>query len=210
MELFDLKSVPSWLGAGIVSAAVAALAYVFRIFLDWIGAVRERHRQRRSALVQLQSLLRAAKASFDTQQKHVRSLFESIPERDANAPSLELGYEDFLTKAHPLMTAEERERHGIIRGYTEHVLRPTNAAMLEWIKRDTFFGSQAGEGVLGALAKNLAALEIHLLMWNAKYEVWIPGRPDHALVYLDDEEEHGIAFPHGIDSVVDRALAEMK
>lgn len=210
MEFFDLKSVPSWLGAGVISAAVAALAYVFRSFLDWIGAARERHRQRRSALVQLQSLLRAAKASFETQQKHVRGLCESIPKRDTNAPSLDQGYEDFLTKAHPLMTAEERERHSIVRGYTQHVLRPTNAAMLQWIKQDTFFGSQAGEGALGSLAKNLAALEIHLLMWNAKYEVWIPDRPAHALVYLDDEEEHGIGFPHGIDRTVDQVLAEMK
>jgi hypothetical protein len=210
MNFGDMSVVPSWLGAGIVSAAIAALAYVLRSFLDWIASVRERHRERRSALVQLQSLLRVAKAGFFTQQKQVRKLCDAVRQRDRRAPRSDEGYEDFMSRAHASMDADEKHLHGIIRGFTEHVLHPANTEMLKWLRDDSYFKAQSGDGVLGHLARSLANLEIHLMMWKAKYEVWIPGQPAHALVYLDDEEEHGISFPHGIDAEVDKALSGMK
>jgi hypothetical protein len=43
-------------------------------------------------------------------------------------------------------------------------------------------------------------------MWNAKFEAWIPRHPTHALVYLDDESEHGIGFPHKITDVLEVIL----
>jgi hypothetical protein len=56
------------------------------------------------------------------------------------------------------------------------------------------------------LATQLTALEPHLLMWLAKYEIWIPDRWEHALVYLNDEEKHGVPFPEGIERTIHRAL----
>jgi hypothetical protein len=50
---------------------------------------------------------------------------------------------------------------------------------------------------------------LHLRLWHAKYEAWIPGHPRHALVYLADEEQHGIGFPGGLDQVVDEVLREL-
>jgi hypothetical protein len=210
MNSIDLSSVPGWLGTGIFSAGIAALAFVLRSFIDWIAQIRERHRQRRSSLVQLRSLLRVAKVGFQTQNKQVRELCKRVIARDANAPSQEEGYESFLSRAYRLMDADEKNLHSIVRGYTDHVLKPANAALLKWINDDSYFKSQTGDGSAGKLARSLAALEIHLLMWHAKYEVWIPTNPTHALVYLDDESEHGIGFPHGIDEQVDATLAEMK
>jgi hypothetical protein len=71
------------------------------------------------------------------------------------------------------------------------------------------------------LAEELFALEIHLTLWHAKFESWIPGHPEHALVYLDDEKAHGLGFPTpregsdrvamlGVDAEVSRALKELQ
>jgi len=181
---FLKDAVPTWFGAGVLSAGIAAFAFAFRSLWDWISTVRERRRHRLSDLIQLQSLLRASKAAFDIQQKHVRHLLAAVQRRDANAASLDGGYEEFLSHSFHLMDPEEKELHTLIRGYTEHVLRPTNAALLEWVKKEWYFRSQTGEGTFGRLAKSLAELEIHLLMWNAKYEVWIPAQPKHALEHF--------------------------
>jgi len=48
---------------------------------------------------------------------------------------------------------------------------------------------------LGKLAVFLAQLEAHLVLWVAKYEAWISDQPEHALVFLADEEKHGVGFP---------------
>jgi hypothetical protein len=47
----------------------------------------------------------------------------------------------------------------------------------------------------GSLAHFLAQLEAHLILWVAKYEAWIPDHPQHALVFLADEERQGVGFP---------------
>jgi hypothetical protein len=36
----------------------------------------------------------------------------------------------------------------------------------------------------------------------AKFEYWIPDKPERALVFMADENEHGIGFPLGIDDLV--------
>jgi hypothetical protein len=40
----------------------------------------------------------------------------------------------------------------------------------------------------------------------AEYAVWIPDTASHALVYLNDEERHGVPFPHGIDDTIRQAI----
>lgn len=57
------------------------------------------------------------------------------------------------------------------------------------------------------LSELLNQLDAHLLLWLAKYEGWIPNRPDHALVYLADEEEHGLGFPNGIEETLAAVLS---
>jgi hypothetical protein len=42
-----------------------------------------------------------------------------------------------------------------------------------------------------------------------KYETWIPRNPKHALVYMADEQQHGLGFPDGIDQLVDEVLKEL-
>lgn len=63
-----------------------------------------------------------------------------------------------------------------------------------------------GKGLNTRLADKLAALEVHLQLWQAKYSVWIPENLTHSLVYLADEEEHGVGFPRGIENDVQELL----
>ena len=57
------------------------------------------------------------------------------------------------------------------------------------------------------LAKLLNDLDCHLTLWLAKHDGWLPGRPDHALVYLVDEEKHGLGFPRGPDQAVEEVVS---
>jgi hypothetical protein len=75
--------------------------------------------------------------------------------------------------------------------------------MLDWPQADTDYRNAKGKsGVEATLAVLLNQLDAHVLLWLAKYEAWIPDQPHHALVYLDDEEKHGVRFPPGLDATV--------
>lgn len=105
------------------------------------------------------------------------------------------------------MATEDKELHALIRSITVNSLHPSNTALTAWLDSDSYFKAQyAKPGALGALAKGLAQLQQHLILWHAKYAMWIPDHPDHALVYLADEEQHGIGFPVGLDQTVDEVL----
>jgi hypothetical protein len=54
-------------------------------------------------------------------------------------------------------------------------------------------------------AKQLNRLELHLNLWRDKYNVWMKNEK-HCVVYLDDEIQHGVGFPTGIEDMVDEAL----
>jgi len=98
------------------------------------------------------------------------------------------------------MTDEERQLHLLIRTMTVHTFRPLNQSLLEWLRADRYFRAVSpSDRRLGGLALVLAQLEAHLVLWVAKYEAWIPQHPEHALVFLADEERHGVGFPKGRD-----------
>ena len=204
----NLMRFPEWLGAAVIGAVVAALGYVGKLIIEsWLG-IREAQNARRARLVELQSLLRAAWVSFTVQNNHAKRLLLMIRKDHPELIGIEEGYERLFTKAHELFTPDEKGLHAIIRSITVHSLRPTNQSLSSWLKSDTYFKAQKpSQAILGQLAQKLAALEAHLILWHAKYETWIPDTPQHALVYLADEEEHGIGFPSGIDEVVRKALA---
>lgn len=203
----NLMQVPEWLGAAVIGAVVAALGYVGKLIIESWQAIREAQNTRRARLVELQSLLRAAWVSFAVQNNHAQRLLSTVREKHPNLRITEEGYERAFSNAYRVFTPDEKELHAIIRSITIHSLRPTNLSLSNWLKSDTYFKAQKpSQAILGELAEKLGALEAHLILWHAKYETWIPDTPEHALVYLADEEEHGIGFPTGIDEVVRKAL----
>jgi hypothetical protein len=202
-----LVKVPEWLGAAVIGALVAALGYVGKLIIESWQGIREAQNARRARLVELQSTLRAAWVSFAVQNNHAKRLLLMIQETHPDLIATEEGYERMFSKAFKVFTPDEKELHAIIRSITVHSLRSTNESLSNWLKSDTHFKSQKrSQGILGELAEKLAALEAHLILWHAKYEAWIPDNPEHALVYMADEEGHGVGFPSGIDEVVRKAL----
>lgn len=204
----SLTLIPEWLGVAVIGAVIAATGYVGKLIVEsWIG-IREAQNARRARLIELKSLLNATRVSFAVQNNHANRLLSMIRKTHPELKGMDEGYERAFTRAYSVFTPDEKELHAIIRSITIHSLRPVNHSLSKWLQNDTYFKAQKlSRATLGELAGKLAALEAHLVLWHAKYETWIPDTPEHSLVYLADEEEHGIAFPSGIDEVVNKTLA---
>lgn len=180
----------------LVGAAIAVAGYAGKSVIAWWKG-REKERAKTIAQLEaLQWLLHASGALFIIQQDQVKRLMKSL---EANHPAQFAGgggYEEVMMRCHPEMNAEELALHGVIHAYTEHSLRKVNQAVSDWLRADSTFKT----GVVACkrrreLAQELFALEIHLLLWHAKFESWIPGHPERALVYLADEKAQGLGFP---------------
>jgi hypothetical protein len=191
MDLF-----PEWFRTPLIAAIIAALGYVAKLAIEELSRWRSIGRERRSNLVALQSLLLASKRVFEIQNELVRRLSNEI---EATHPDLTGPYDEILASAYTRMDERQKLIHGLIRAYTMNAMRPLNLAMIDWLARDTHF-----KGSTDDLASNLQTLEAHLLLWRAKYEFWIPDKPERAFVYMLDESEHGIGFPMGIEGLIER------
>jgi hypothetical protein len=203
----DLTSVPEWLGAAVLAAALAAVGFVGKHIIEWVSSVLAMRRARRAQLLNLLCLLRGSAALYGVQTELRDRLFDALSTRDPQVSQTKGGYEAAFSVAFQGMTDDERDIHALVRGYTINGLKPLNEAALDWLRRDVEFKfPRKGSNAYRELSQKLLALESHLLMWLAKYAVWIPDAPCHALVYLADEEKHGVAFPTGIEATIEGIL----
>ena len=201
-----LATLPSWFGTAVLGAVLATVGFVAKQLLEWLGTVRKGARERRARLVTLLSMLNATAAIFRAQAKLRDRLTDLLDQRSSAEPASH-GYERSLTLAFQSMTPAERELHDLVRAYTIHGLQPLNEAILAWLAADSDFKlNRSWRTTRKALARQLGALETHLLLWRAKYLVWIPDAPEHALVYLGGEERHGVPFPTGVERTIERTL----
>lgn len=203
-----LQQFPSWLGTAIFGAAVAIFGFVAKQGLSWLGEIRADHRAQRARLIDLWSLLRASGAVFLTQRAQADNLANAIVSRLGPQALHRDGLDATFSAEYSRMTPPERALHDIIRSTTIHAMRPLNEAILSWLTTDTTFRTSHNHRRFGrrALAAALGELETHLRIWCAKYSVWIPDHPDHALVYLADEMQHGPGFPPDLEAQVARVL----
>ncbi len=208
--MIDVNSVPGWLGTAMAGAVVAALGYVAKLAVDGWSAWRRLRAERLGRLLELASLLHASSEGFFYQRRLVDRLEESLRGNHPEIAPDRSGFERHFAQAFDSFTPDEVELHGLIRSMTEHSLRPTNQAMSVWLQSDlTCRTARAATGTRGELAAKLNQLDTHLRLWHAKYEAWIPEDPQHALVYLADEENHGIGFPPRLDETVEKLLGEL-
>ncbi|HPE63492.1 MAG TPA: hypothetical protein PLQ49_05230 [Methanothrix sp.] len=215
----------SWLVAAVATSAFAIFTFAAQKIVESRFAVAEAKiakqekleelkLSRLAQLKKLQSLLRASHAVYNIQAKKRNELNKLVKRDFPQITKTGVGYEDNLSKAYPLFDSEIHsehiELHKIIRGYTIYAIRPLNLAVLNWLQDDTYFKSRLNDkNSLGELANKLANLEIHLLLWIAKYEMWIPKSPEHCLVYMADEKDHGLGFPKGIENLIEEVLVEL-
>src|SRR5262249_59899007 len=125
---------------------------------------------------------------FEIKNERVRELCKKI---GAETPGIRgSSYDEILARGYPRLDERQKLMHGLIRAYTINAMRPLNLGMIEWLTADTYFKGQPGTGTPDDLASNLQTLEAHLLLWRAKYEFWIPEKPERAIVYMADEQQH--------------------
>lgn len=164
-------------------------------------------------------LLRAGRVSYEIQKEHRSKLLELIGknhnsmghgiwnlvtssgnDREWDGVGKECiqenPMEEIISESFFYLYPSEKDLHYIIRGITINAILPVNEALQEWLKNDNYFKGQLNRrDIYGKLALNLADLEAHLLLWRAKFEVWIPDNPERAIVYMYDENRHGVPFP---------------
>jgi hypothetical protein len=134
-------------------------------------------------------------------------LVAAVAKRNPELAKGQSGFNAVFSSAFPHVNDDDRQLHSLIRGYTIYGLKPLNDSMIHWLQADTEFKvARTRRSVDVTLARQLGALEAHLLMWIAKYSAWIPDTPAHALVYLADEESHGVPFPTGLEHTIEQAL----
>ena len=192
----------------LAGAALAAIGYVAKEIVASVREWRQEEAERRVRLHQLEALLNASQGAFQAQSALRNRLAARLKTRFRDELPAEPGYERLFTQYYERLDPDEKDLHSVIRAYTQHVVRPLNAAMRTWLQDDVEYRLSRGkEGAEAKLCQQLNTLDAHLLLWLAKYEAWIPDHPDHALVYLADEEEHGRAFPTGIEGTLAEVLA---
>jgi hypothetical protein len=190
-------------------AVVAALGYVGKLGIESLREWRKDRAERLARLLQLQALLRAGRTAALVQRDLAGRLAAQLRAKHPNDLPQAPGLERLFSALYERFDPQERELHSVIRAYTEHALRPINRAIEDWLRTDTQHRTLTGKGAAEArLAHLLNKLDAHLILWLAKYEGWIPNRPEHALVYLADEEQHGLGFPPGLDGALAAVLGE--
>jgi hypothetical protein len=203
----EFTALPEYIASAIFAAAIAAIGFLAKQVFELVAVHRAAKQSRRARLVTLLSLLEGSAAVYRVQAQLRNKLLQTITQRNPELDARHEGYERVFSTALPLMSNDERQLHSIIRAYTVSGLKPLNEAMVQWLHYDTEFKyARFRTSYYRILARQLKALEAHLLMWLAKYAAWIPEWPTHALVYLDDEEEHGVPFPKGIEETIRNVL----
>jgi hypothetical protein len=199
---------PIWLYTIIATAMVTMLGYLCKLIIDWISKLRVASRERKSKLIELHSLLLATKVAYTEQCRHRNALFDELSAKYKDISTNTEGYDQFFAHVFEKMNEEEKEIHLLIRAITENTLRPLNRLILQWLQSDVYFKSKvwSKRRMLSHLSKKLRTLEAHLYLWEAKFLIWIPGRPERSLVFLADENNHGIAYPKGIEETVEAIL----
>ena len=205
--MFDTPTSPFWAAPALLAACIAALGFVGKTITDLILRLREVTRERKSRLTELFALLRAGDVAFAAQRGLRKRLAEQLRHRLPERADLPPGFDRFFAATYADMNDEERQLHSLIRTMTVHTFRPLNQSLLKWLAADRYFRSfSPSHHRFGSLAHFLAQLEAHLILWVAKYEAWIPDHPEHALVFLADEEQHGIGFPENGTAILAKLL----
>jgi hypothetical protein len=194
-----ILQLPAWLGTALIGALVASVAYVAKLVMESLSKWMTARRERRERLVTLQSLLLASGVTHLILRKLVRRLCDEIRRE---RPDIDGPFDQILAAGFAFLNERQKLEHGLIRSYTTECIRPLDVEMIKWLTADTYFKGESRSESLGALAQALQKLEAHLVLWRAKYEFWIPDKPERAIVSMSDEERHGVEFPKGIEKLV--------
>ena len=202
-----MNDTPQWMSSLFLGAIIAAAGYCAKLLIQWLIFLNGQVRERRAKLVELFSLLRASKVAYLVQCQNRDRLHNSLLSRFEDLKQFPESFDKLFALKYPDFNETEKELHIIIRAITENTLFGINNSLLDWIKSDHYFkGKPWGPSFHRKLSQQIQILETHLLLWIAKFKVWIPGYPEHSLVFLADESKHDVGFPKEIEPIVESLL----
>jgi hypothetical protein len=202
----------SWIMDSIKTGAPALVGFLVKYLWDYYNSRKQLKQERIRKLEDLKSMLEESKNLFVMQNKLLRRLSNEVCERiKCDATYNTNGYENFLSQNYDNMTDVERDTHSVIRGTTTNSINIVNQELEKWIQADREFKINSVKELRtidfgSEFAKQLNQLELHLNLWRDKYNVWM-NNEKHCVVYLDDEVQHGVGFPKGIEDMVNKALS---
>lgn len=195
----------------VFTAIIGAIGWFWKTIYDWREQRRQLSAERLASLQQLSTLLDTSRRVFEIQAKQRNRLLELLKKNHPDKVDTSAGYDAVFEKLYDEFTPDEKELHGVIRAMTVNAMRKLNLDISDWLKGDDSFKTRAVSiRKQDDLSDQLRKLELHLALWHAKYQYWIPEKLKHALVYLGDEKEHGIKFPTEVEEVVDEAIQDLQ
>ena len=202
----------SWISEAIGTGLASIFGFFAKYGWDYFQAKKQVQKDRIKRLETLKGMLVESGNLFVMQNKLLNRLVSTMTERLKLDSPDSIGFQSFICDHYEQMDEHERDMHSVIRGTTMNSMKIVNTEMLKWLKEDNEFKINSvkyirekfGEGV----ADQLNQLELHLNLWHDKYAVWMESEK-HCVVYLDDDEKHGVGFPTGIENVIDLCLAEL-
>lgn len=207
-------NIPTWIMDAVTTGFTALVGFFVKYGVDLFNSRKQLNNERIRKLEDLKGMLEESKNLFIMQNKLVKRLVGEAKTRlNLDETSLHGGYEHFLTENYDSMTDIEKDTHSVIRGTTMNSVNIVNEELQKWITNDKEFKinsvKKLRESEFGEkFSDSLSQLELHLNLWRDKYTVWMKNEK-HCVVYLDDEERHGVSFPKGIEDLVDEALAKL-
>jgi hypothetical protein len=184
---------------------IAVLGYLGSTIATWVKDQNQQKRERQARLVKLRSILSVTKTLFAVQLDHAGRLIRAVESRDITITGKT--WDDRVCCAYKAgLTEDEKVIFSLTRGIS-YSMQEANASLLKWVRAETYYRVSDGTADRDALAQKLDQLDSHLELWLAKFKNWIPPHPQHAIVFMADEEKHGIGFPKNLDEAVERMLA---
>lgn len=195
----------TWLQRTIAAAVIAACGYVANIAIVSIRKWQRSRAAEKTSLFKLLALLRTMRAAYQIQATHRNELARRLRSHTEDSGDV-IGYEELFSNCFERFDESEKDLHEYIRGITIHAIEPLNKAAARWLDDDTCYRARRATRLQNQLATALDQLAVHLSLWRARYSIWIPEQPSHALVYLADEKKYGIGFPRGIEKLIEENL----
>lgn len=208
--------IPEWLLTTITTGLTAALGVAAKYVWDYAMEKKELRKTRIIKLEKLKGLLNESHGLFRMQNKLVQRLALDIRTRTCVSGSLTNtvnSYEAFFVPYYDTFTESEKDIHAMIRATTLNSINRINSEMLTWMDDSLDFKSNTVRCLRNTCGKELGEaltqLELHLNLWQDKFAIWMKNEK-HCVVYLADEEHHGVGFPKEVDALVDAAITDLK
>jgi hypothetical protein len=204
-----------WLWRTLIAAVFATSGFVVKeLYTSWRSAEAQRQAAAEANLAtlkELAALLDESYRIFTVQNGQAERLLQLLRQKHRRELPEGVGYDETFYLLHDRFTRTEATLQRLIRSTTMNSQRRVNLALSAWLARGAAFQhDDQPTPTRAALAAELRMLKLHLNQWHDKYDAWIPGDTRRSLVYLADEEAHGVGFPPGLEPALAQAIAEWK